>query len=151
MLKQQDFIDFIEDFGGDISFYWDNGDNTKRFETADKAIRILRRLKVNANAQKEQTAGNFAQSLSTLEQIEIKAGQEELPAGFIFNTEPYEGFGERPFYCQLRAASDDKDVKLKYRIVRFEKEKEQIADEFRQLITLEIKPETKVYIGNMHI
>lgn len=151
LLKQQDFIDFVEDFSGNISFFWDNGDGTKRFETADKTTRILRRLKVTGNAEKEQVASNYAQSLSTLEQIEIKAGQEELPAGFVFTTQPYEGFADRSLFCQLRAASDEKEVKLKYRIMRFEKEKEEIAGEFRTLITAEISTTTQVYIGNMNI
>ncbi len=83
-LQQQAFIDFIEDWADHIHFYFKNGDVID----AATAVKTLRRLKVNANAQQEQTVGNFAASRSALETVEINAGQEELPAGFRFHVAP---------------------------------------------------------------
>lgn len=145
-LQQQAFIDFIEDWADHIQFYFEDGD----VADAATAVKTLRRLKVNANAQQEQTVGNFAASRSALETVEIKAGQEELPAGFRFAVEPYEGFEQYTFNCQLRAVSDDKAVKLKYRIGQLETIKEAIANEFRDRIKDGITEQgVSIFLGQM--
>lgn len=145
-LQQQAFIDFIEDWADHIHFYFKDGDVTD----AATAVKTLRRLKVNANAQQEQTVGNFAASRSALETVEINAGQEELPDGFRFHVAPYEGFDRHIFNCQLRAVSDDKAVKLKYRIGQLETIKEAIANEFRDRIKTGItEPGVSIFLGQM--
>ncbi len=113
-------------------------------------VKTLRRLKVNANSQQEQTVGNFAASRSALESIEIKAGQDELPSYFVFRAIPYDGFELTDFYCQIRAVSDAKDVKLKFRIGQLELIKQRIADEFRTKISAGIDTEgLSIFIGDM--
>lgn len=145
-LQQQAFIDFIEDWAGPIEFYFEDGE----LSDAATAVKTLRRLKVNANAEQEQTVGNFAASRSALETIEIRAGYEKLPAGFCFIVDPYEGFEQHTFNCQLRAVSDDKAVKLKYRIGQLEMIKEAIANEFRDRIKAGITEQgVSIFLGQM--
>lgn len=149
-LLQQDFIDFAEDWQSNIRFYFDDL-ATKEGCEFPQIIKTLRRLKVNAQATSEQTVGNTANSRSALESIEIKAGQDELPAGFTFEVVPYEGFEPVKFNCQLRAFNDDKNVKLKYRIGQQELINEDIASEFRHKLINGVKPELNaaIFLGKM--
>lgn len=148
-LQQQDFIDFAEDWQDNILFYF--GDEAVTGPAAfKKIIQTLRRLKVSANASTEQTVGNFSATRSAMESIEIKAGQDELPTGFIFTATPHDGFEKVAFDCQLRAVNDDKNVKLKYRIGQLDLHKEQIANAFRDKIKAGITKEgVSIFIGNM--
>lgn len=148
-LQQQEFIDFAEDWQNNIMFYY--GDEAVTGQVAfKKIIQTLRRLKVSNNSSSEQTVGNFATTHSAMESIEIKAGQDELPTGFIFNAIPHDGFETVAFDCQLRAVSDDKNVKLKYRIGQIELHKEQIANAFRDKVKAGITTEgVSIFIGNM--
>jgi len=145
-IDQQDFIDFAEDWDDFITFVDGDGDALPFSQT----IKTLRRLKVNANSQAEQTVSNYAASRSTLDQIEIKAGSEELPAGFIFKTIPYDGFDTVEFPCQLRAVNSDKAVRLKYRINHLEAIKELIANQFRDDLKSGITENgVSIFIGDM--
>lgn len=147
-LPQQAIIDFAEDWIGNIKFFFDD---EKREESFAQTIKTLRRLKINANASNEQNVGNFNNSRSALESIEIKAGQDELPAGFWFEVIPYEGFDSVVFTCQLRAVHDDKNVTLKYRIGQLEMITETIARQFREKLINGIKADlnANIFIGKM--
>jgi len=150
-LYQEEFIDFAEDWQENIKFYFDDmveGQAVIGTPTFQKSIKTLRRLKVSANASKEQSVGNFSASQSALESIEITASNDQLPSGFMFNVIPYEGFDQVSFNCQLRAINDDKAVKLKYRIGQFESTNEHIANLFRNKIIEGVK--TPIFIGEMN-
>jgi len=60
-LSQQDFIDFLEDWAGAVTFFYCTPQDTDGLPFA-KVIGTLRKLKVSANSEKEQTVGNFSAS-----------------------------------------------------------------------------------------
>lgn len=142
-LTQQDMIDFFEDWADSVEFL-DKGGNPidTRF-----AINLLRRVKASASLSVEQEQANFSASRSTLEQVEIKAGAQELPAAFHFDCHPYEGFSSRMFFCQLRASGTEK-LQFKYRINGLPAELNQIAEEFRDTVQTNLD-QIPVYIGEM--
>ena len=152
VLSQQDLIDFCEDWQTNIGFYYDDEaliNNTISFE---KTIKTLRKLKLNAASSKEQEIKNYSANQSTLESIEITAANEQLPAGFIFSVIAYDGFEAINFNCQLRAISDDKSVKLKYRVHQLTAISEKIAGDFREQLRAGILNETDevgIFIGKM--
>jgi len=148
VLGQQDFIDFCEDWQPNIKFFYGTPADTGT-QSFPSTIATLRKLKVTANAEKEHVVGNFAASASALEAIEIKAGNVELPTGFLFETNPHDEFYSIVLVCQLRAAGDEKSVKLKYRINQLEASTEVIANEFRDKITKGVAIDLPVYIGDM--
>ncbi|WP_026601451.1 DUF2303 family protein [Methylomonas sp. 11b] len=146
-LEQQALIDFAEDWADNISFF----DNQEQRLDFRKTINTLRKLKINANAESEQTVGNYAAARSTLEQVEIKAGQEELPAYFTFHCIPYEGFPLVLFTCQLRAINDQKQVVIKYRIMQLPVKQTEIANCFKDLLQGDIDAEgVETYLGTMN-
>lgn len=154
-LTQQDFIDFAEDWRDNISFFSNmmvEGHEVIGTPSLPAVIKILRKLKISANHISEQNINNHSSSHSALEAIEINSDQNELPEGFIFDIMPYEGFKKINFYCQLRAVSDDKTVKLKYRIGQLNTIAETIANEFKDYLFKEIDQELNdsIYIGKMN-
>ena len=144
-LAQQDLIDFAEDWEAFIRFYDQNGEGIP----FRQAINILRRVKLNATASTDQTIDNYAGSRSTLEQVEVRSGADVLPAGFLFTVEPYQGFTVRELICQLRAVTDEKTVKFKYRIKGLDNTIADIAHEFGQLIKAACNDTFPVHLGVM--
>lgn len=149
-LSQQDFIDFCEDWGDNITFVFED-DIKIPFDTV---IKRLRRVKVGFVQTKEQEVQNHSSNKSLLESVDIKAGNEDLPMGFVFTTVPYDGISCINFQCQLRATSDnDKGIKFKYRVGQLDAINDRISIEFRKTITdaLELSGAdlTSIHIGNM--
>lgn len=143
---QQDVIDFFEDWFDHINFYDGEG------EPADfrKTINALRKVKVSATANAEQTVGNFAGERSLLETVEVKSGNDRLPVSFTFSAEPYDDFGTTVFNCQLRAIINEKSVKFKYRINSLPAIVDDIGRKFRELIKGGIdNQDVAIYLGTI--
>jgi len=141
--SQKDLIDFFEDYAEHITFI-DDDLNIVPFKSG---IQSLRKLKTLENRQQESTVGNFSQSHSALESIEIKAAGEAIPFGFKFDVFPYECLKLFTVVSQIRASNSGKDVLLKYRISSIDKLKKEIAEDFKQKIVDALKSDVAVYIG----
>ena len=148
-LKQQDLIDFVEDYPACFQFL----DNDLTPVPDNKAVLgILRKVKVSNNKATESNIGNFASSATAMEQIEMRAaGNESLPAGFNFKCTPYDGFDFYILACQLRAITDGESVAFKYRIIGLENAQKAIATELHQRIKkgTESIEGLKLYLGDM--
>jgi uncharacterized protein YfdQ (DUF2303 family) len=139
-------IDFFEDWETHIHFF----DNDNQGLDFKQTIRNLRRVKVNAKADTTNDVSNFSAARSTLEQVEITAGAIDLPAGFIFECQPYDGFNDYRFACQLRAIPSEKTALFKYRIGQLEAQQVAIAEEFKQSIKNRVSvQDIKIYLGEM--
>lgn len=149
-LSQQDFIDFAEDWSANIAFYYDDNETAHDDATFKKTIKTLRKIKLSATAVSENSVENFSATRSAMEDIEVTAGNEKPPAGFIFRVVPHDGFDEVAFDCPLRAITDTKAVRLKYRIMQLDQQQLNIAEQFKAKITNNIKGGgISIYIGNM--
>jgi uncharacterized protein YfdQ (DUF2303 family) len=148
-VDQQTFIDFAEDWQDNVLFYYGEPEFAEA-EAFKPTIKTLRKLKTSATATTENEVGNFSANRSAMEQIEISAGNQEPPTGFIFKTIPHDGFEEVAFNCQLRAITDGKSVQLKYRIAQLERHKEQIAEQFKDKIVSGVRVDgINIFIGTM--
>ncbi|UOA08355.1 DUF2303 family protein [Methylobacter sp. S3L5C] len=144
---QQAFIDFAEDHKDNIAFI-DIGGGLLGHDTT---IKTLRTLKVTANREADQTVGNYAATRSALESIEVTAGNQQLPYGFIFTTIPYSGFEPVKLTAQLRSINDDKSIRLKFRIKQLEVIKAAIAEEFKEKLFIEMADENiTIYIAEFN-
>ncbi len=149
LLNQQAFIDFAEDWQDNVLFYYGDFANASA-ESFRKTIQALRTLKTSATASTESEINNFSASRSAMESIEVSAGAYQPPTGFLFNVIPYDGFDSVSFDCQVRAITEGKEVKLKYRISKLEQHREHIAEQFKDKIVTGIKADDiKIFIGHM--
>lgn len=86
-----------------------------------------------------------------MESVEIKSGENNLPAYFVFSTDPYESFEQKDFICNIRADTSKESVSLKYRIDALQTIQEEIADEFREKISADLPGKLKIYIGHIDL
>jgi len=132
---QQAFIDFAEDHECNIAFIDSDGEHLDYRQT----INTLRTLKVTASRENDQTVGNYAATRSALESIEVSAGNQQLPYGFVFTVSPYDGFEPVTLTAQMRSLNDDKAIRLKFRIQQLEVTKAEIAEAFKVALTGELR------------
>ena len=142
-MDQQTLIDFIEDWMDNIQFFNAAGEVIDVHD----AIKNIRRLKIKVNGESNSDHGNYAQSRSTLEEVELQAGEQPPPAYFIFSCTPYPGLGSRDFLCSLRANASKDAFTLMYRITRQSAIEHEIVQEFCQTISAGLTEEHKVTIG----
>jgi uncharacterized protein YfdQ (DUF2303 family) len=146
---QQTFIDFVEDWSENITFIFDD-DFVNGSTPLDKVIKSLRKVKVGFQSTKEQEVQSSSSSRSLLESIEIKAGNEPLPIGFVFSTLAYDGIDPVDFNCQLRVTSDEKNVRFKFRVGQLDAINERISFEFKEAIFESLaSSKIAIHIGKM--
>lgn len=124
-LTQDGFIDFVEDFAPNISFF---SDDTTVITSA--AITAIRKLTVSTQSDTTSEAGDFKASLSKTDQIEVSSKAGMMPTGFYFTCVPYEGMEPVQFDCRLRAVTEGKAVALKYRVIGIDRVMNQIGLDF---------------------
>jgi len=144
-LSQQELIDFFEDWQEHIQFL-DDAEESFDFRAS---INAIRRLTVSATQERESTTRNYSASQSSLDAIEVKAAGAVLPYGFLFSCTPYESLQSIVLLCQLRALTDGKDVKLKYRIMMLDSFINKISVEFKDLLKASITIDAGFYTGTM--
>lgn len=141
-MTQVDLVNFVEDWSSNIQFY--AGDDLLDLKDA---INRIRRIKVNVNNESTSTQGDFNQSRSALENIEVQSDGNTLPDGFKFTCKPYEDLPEKTINCKLRAHTGEK-LQLSYRIVGASALDKELTNDFCFLIASELKDAT-VTIGTM--
>jgi uncharacterized protein YfdQ (DUF2303 family) len=142
-MDQQSIIDFIEDWMENIQFHDVDGEDI----SSTDAIKNIRRLKIKVSGESNQDQGNYAQSRSTLEEVELQAGEVPPPAYFIFSCIPYPDLGMRDFVCSLRANAKKEGFTLAFRIIKQSAIEHEIVQEFCKKISDGLTAEHKVTIG----
>lgn len=118
------------------------------FNTIDikKAISAIERIEIKAEASKEHAETDFSASRSELEKIEASGKNNALPAGFYFECVPYAGFKSRRFFLRMSLILTRDIPMLKLRIEQLEDIKQEIAQEFEELLSAQLESEN-VFIG----
>lgn len=143
-LTQQQLVDFLTDWDEIIWFYDAAGTKIQNKEATNR----IRRLTINKNGSVEHQQGDFKSAQSAMESVEVKSGQNDLPARFDLLTPPHDGFKEISFSCQLRAKLDSDKINLTYRIIALETKKLEIGQEFKQKI-IDAMPQATIYLGTV--
>ena len=148
-LDQLDLIDFFNDWREHIDFY----DDIEIITPFAVAINAIRKLTVKQSQESTSEMNDFKNNRSALESIEVSAGQHAIPNYFAFSCEPYNELPARVFNCKIRAVvkTDQKDVKLKFRIEGLEKQEQMISNDFKEKMIDELPENTKIYIATMDI
>lgn len=142
------FIDWVEDWPECFTFLGGSEDDS--IIPLPTAIAAIRKLTLKQASDKTMEAGDFNAAISQFDQIEVNANGAPLPKGFIFTCIPYEGLSEIRFECRLRAMTNDKKVKLKYRIMAYDRILDDIAVEFKDTLKAKITaPGASFYCGEM--
>ena len=92
------------------------------------------------------TQENFRAQTSRLDSVEASS-EAGLPDFMTFTAIPYLGLSPRAFSVRLSILSGGSSPKIKFRIVGLEKQKEEIGQEFKAILTKEIGDKARMTIG----
>lgn len=146
---QKDIAEFIEDWRNFITAHAEEDENgDSKIITLPRALQAIRKITIEAIAKSESETRNFGSSTSSMESIDVK-GENQPPATLIFTCKPYAELPERQFSLRLSIITDRTPL-LTLRCVREEEHEEEMASQFKELLTREldtVTPQVKTYIG----
>ena len=133
---QRKMAEWLEDFAAYLRpWHTQPGDASHEGLTMAKCSTAIRRLEIEAKAKAGHEERAFGSQRSTLESIDMRSRDMELPDGFIFTCTPYDGLKERDFWLRLSMANTPSGPQLCLRLVREEIQIEEMAQEFKDIIS----------------
>ena len=132
---QQMLIDWLEDWQHVLTVE----DETGGYMSMTKAVAALRNVTLLKKGSATSQINNLSAAKSSMEQIEAKS-DGVLPGMFTLMTAPFDGFSRRSFVLRLAVMTggDQLNPRLVLRWQSSEKAREEIADEFRQILVNEL-------------
>lgn len=145
-LGQKSIIDFIEDWSPYLGAFQLTSDGERTDIPIPKVIAAIRKVKIEEKSSTEVTQGNYKAETSRLDSVEATS-DEGLPDFMTFSAAPYLGLSPRVFKLRLSVLSSNSKPMFKFRILGLEKQKEEIALEFKELISKEIGSAAHMVLG----
>lgn len=144
--KQQDLIDYLEDWGkpGYVECLV-NGDPI----ATSTAIAAIRRVEIGAKATSTHEQGDFRASRTAMEEIEAKAAEGSMPGHIRLFSPVYVGTEEREIYIRIGITPIDDKPAFRLRIMQVETMQEAIAKEVEDRLRTELHT-CQVYIGTVN-
>lgn len=148
-LSQKSVAEFIEDWRAFITCEDQDGVNMP----LPRALNAVRKITIESVAKQETVVGNFNAQSSAMESIDINSA--EIPPTFInFTCSPYAGLPGRTFSLRLSIVTNDKTPALTLRIVNIEVHKEEMAQQFKDIVKSKLSnvtPAVNTFIGKFAI
>lgn len=138
---QQDLAEWMEDWNTHLTVIGTNGEDIP----VHVAVQKIRTITIKAASERTSSEQNFGAARSAMDSIEA-AHAEQQPNDLLFKFAPYEGLKEQTFILRLSVITGDKPL-LKPRWVQQEQQQEDIAQEFKQVLTREIGGLVELTIG----
>lgn len=142
-LSQKELAEWMEDWRNNLTAEDSGGDTLSMIQ----AIAAVRNITIKASAERTSAEGNFHANRSSMDAIEA-ASQDTLPAKLHFNIVPFEGLGQRVFTLALSVLTGEEKPALKPRWVGEEQQREEIAKEFKTVLTTEVGGSATLLIGS---
>ncbi|MDT4823271.1 hypothetical protein FQZ97_564920 [compost metagenome] len=114
-----------------------------------QAIAAVRNITIKAASERNHQEGNFNASRSAMDTIEAQS-QEQLPEALHFSLVPYEGLGQRTLTLRLSILTGGDKPSLKPRWVGEEIQREEIAQEFKRVLSEKLGDNAVLYLGNFN-
>lgn len=144
---QLNIIQWLEDWGDLIAPHIEDAPISLQ-----RAIHVLRRIKLEAKANQITAEGDFSSSKSTMENIEASGDTDALPTHFILSTPVYDGTPEQKIIVKLYIKSAAGTPVLGMRIVGKETLLNNLAKWVEDQIKTRLKDRvTAVYTGEIHL
>lgn len=144
-LSQQSLAEWLEDWARNIEA--SAGDQKLNISAA---INGIRRMTIKATSQRDSSVGDLSASRSAMDEIEAKS-QETLPTSFHFTTVPYEGLQPALIVLRLSVITGDNAPALKLRWVGEEAQREEFAQEFKEVLDQKIGEYVPLTIGTFQL
>ena len=143
VLSQKDLSDWIEDWNASLSAT----DEAGQTMSIAKAIAAVRTITIKASSESDHAVSETRTSRSAMDQIEATS-KETLPASLVFSAVPYEGLSVRNITLRVSVITSGAQPMLKLRWIGEEVQREEIAQEFKSVLDVQIGAETPLTLGN---
>lgn len=140
---QQDLIDWLDDWADFVTAHNSTGQISH-----DKAIRALRKVKINRGHEVDSSVHDLGYKASVTEQVEATGVDENLPEYFILKTESYKGLEIDDLKISLRISTKDTAPTFVLRFVGKDAHEQQRAEEFIELLETELAGSVDFYQGS---
>ncbi|WP_044872000.1 DUF2303 family protein [Pseudomonas sp. LFM046] len=114
-----------------------------------QAIAAVRNITIKAASERTHQEGNFNASRSAMDRIEAES-QDKLPDALHFALVPYEGLGQRTFTLRLSILTGGDKPALKARWAGEEIQREEIAQEFKRVLSDKLGESATLYLGSFN-
>lgn len=143
-LTQRNLAEWLEDWRDALTITDENGIAM----TAALAIAAVRDIKMKATSERQHTEGNFSAASSAMDAIEA-AAKDRTPHDIKVHVTPYEGLPSVEIILRLSIITGEKPL-LKPRWVGEEKQREEIARSFKDVLTQEVGGSATLTIGTFN-
>lgn len=144
-LSQTQLAEWMEDWAGNLRVTGTSGEDIP----VGVAVQKIRTITIKATAERTSTEGSFSAGRSAMDQIEA-AHAEQQPADLLYTIKPYEGLQARTFTLRLSVITGGDKPVLVPRWVQQEAQEEEIAQEFKGVLTSEIGGFADLTLGSFN-
>jgi uncharacterized protein YfdQ (DUF2303 family) len=143
-LAQRALAEFVEEWSQHISATTSDGEALP----LSAAVVAIRNIQIKQRSESTSTVGNFNTSRSALDEIEARAnGTIELPGALYFRVTPYAGLTEQIAELRLSIITSEEKPVFAVRWNRREQMREDIAQDFKRVVTSAIGGTASVIVG----
>lgn len=144
-LSQTQLAEWMEDWADSLKVTGTSGEDIP----VGVAVQKIRTITIKATAERTSTEGNFSAGRSAMDQIEA-AHAEQQPADLLYTIKPYEGLQACTFTLRLSVITGGDKPVLVPRWVQQEAQEEEIAQEFKGVLTNEIGGFAELTLGSFN-
>lgn len=144
-LSQTQLAEWMEDWADSLKVTGTSGEDIP----VGVAVQKIRTITIKATAERTSTESNFSAGRSAMDQIEA-AHAEQQPADLLYTIKPYEGLQARTFTLRLSVITGGDKPVLVSRWVQQEAQEEEIAQEFKGVLTSEIGGFADLTLGSFN-
>lgn len=131
--SQRDLAEWLEDWEENITLF-DSDGKPLNFR---QGVRSIRKIDITAKRAVSSEQGDFKVERGIMESVDLDAS-ETFPAQILFSVTPYLGLGERQFTIRTSLRTDDKNPAILTKIAKLEATKEEMAEEFCDVLDASI-------------
>lgn len=140
--SQKELSDFIEDWAPNLSALDAQGVAID----LRRAAGAIRSITIEQARKSEHVVGDMSSSRSAMDQIEAKSA-DGLPATLLFQVIPYEGLQAQTIQMRVAILTGGDQPVLRLRWIGEAQLREDLAQEFKQVVEQEVGASTQLTIG----
>ena len=142
LFSQRKMVEFFEDWSENIEIRDKSGD-VMEFGVAMSRIRDMT---IESVKEFNSKVDDFSESMSVMERVEAKRSYS-LPSTVTFTCNPYLHFQAIDFTLKISIDTNSGKPQLKFRIMRLDAIKEQIAFDFKSFLDADFSKKIATYLG----
>lgn len=140
---QRELANWIDDWHHSITGEDSNGKEL----TPKQLATAIRKVEIKSRSERTHEDGDWRQSAQGLDELDATTG-DSTPSVICFQVQPYKDLPFRDFELQVSIIADDANPKFKLRVKALEHHKEEIAQDFKDVLSKALGNDVPLLLGN---